>query len=90
MKNLVPNFQNLVIKEKNFTIFQPQNYLQIFAIFTYFVWIGTLSTYKKKLWLTILDFFLSVKEQLIKNLVLNFQDFLAGQKNFIVILKKNT
>ncbi|KAF0712175.1 Uncharacterized protein FWK35_00031748 [Aphis craccivora] len=37
MEILVPNFQNLVIKEKNFTIFQPQNYLQIFAILTYFV-----------------------------------------------------
>ncbi|KAE9544279.1 hypothetical protein AGLY_001458 [Aphis glycines] len=36
MENLVPNFQNLVIKEKNFTIFQPQNYLQIFATLTYF------------------------------------------------------
>ncbi|KAE9522202.1 hypothetical protein AGLY_017462 [Aphis glycines] len=36
MENLVPNFQNLAIKEKNFTIFQPQNYLQIFAILTYF------------------------------------------------------
>ncbi|KAE9530013.1 hypothetical protein AGLY_011475, partial [Aphis glycines] len=36
MKNFVPNFQNLVIKEKIFTIFQPQNYLQIFAILTYF------------------------------------------------------
>ncbi|KAE9544089.1 hypothetical protein AGLY_001778 [Aphis glycines] len=36
MENLVPNFQNLVIKEKNFTIVQPQNYLQIFAILTYF------------------------------------------------------
>ncbi|KAE9526270.1 hypothetical protein AGLY_013901 [Aphis glycines] len=36
MENLVTNFQNLVIKEKNFTIFQPQNYLQIFAILTYF------------------------------------------------------
>ncbi|KAE9533992.1 hypothetical protein AGLY_008728 [Aphis glycines] len=36
MENLVPNFQNLVIKEKNFTIFQPQNYLQMFAILTYF------------------------------------------------------
>ncbi|KAE9521400.1 hypothetical protein AGLY_018222 [Aphis glycines] len=36
MENLVPNFQNLVIKEKIFTIFQPQNYLQIFAILTYF------------------------------------------------------
>ncbi|KAF0692852.1 Uncharacterized protein FWK35_00038034 [Aphis craccivora] len=28
MENPVPNFQNLVIKEKNFTIFQPQNYLK--------------------------------------------------------------
>ncbi|KAE9525894.1 hypothetical protein AGLY_013943 [Aphis glycines] len=36
MENLVPNFQNLVIKEKFFTIFQPQSYLQIFAILTYF------------------------------------------------------
>ncbi|KAE9532737.1 hypothetical protein AGLY_009818, partial [Aphis glycines] len=36
MENHVPNFQNLVIKEKIFTIFQPQNYLQIFAILTYF------------------------------------------------------
>ncbi|KAE9545734.1 hypothetical protein AGLY_001277 [Aphis glycines] len=36
MKNLIPNFKNLVIKEKIFTIFQPQNYLQIFAILTYF------------------------------------------------------
>ncbi|KAE9522734.1 hypothetical protein AGLY_016843 [Aphis glycines] len=31
IENLVPNFQNLIIKEKNVTIFQPQNYLQIFA-----------------------------------------------------------
>jgi len=37
MENLVPNFKNLVIKEKIFTIFQPLNYLQIFAILTYFV-----------------------------------------------------
>ncbi|KAE9523645.1 hypothetical protein AGLY_016197 [Aphis glycines] len=36
MKNLVPNFQNLVIKEKNFMIFQLQNYLQIFAFSTDF------------------------------------------------------
>ncbi|KAF0751671.1 Uncharacterized protein FWK35_00010004 [Aphis craccivora] len=36
MENLVSNFQNLIIKEKNFTIFQPQNYSQIFAILTYF------------------------------------------------------
>ncbi|KAE9544840.1 hypothetical protein AGLY_000382 [Aphis glycines] len=36
MENLVPNFQNLVIKAKIFTIFQPQNDLQIFAILTYF------------------------------------------------------
>ncbi|KAF0747314.1 Uncharacterized protein FWK35_00027943 [Aphis craccivora] len=35
--NLVTNFQILFIKENNFTIFQPQNYLQIFAILTYFV-----------------------------------------------------
>ncbi|KAE9524614.1 hypothetical protein AGLY_014664 [Aphis glycines] len=37
MENLVPNFQNLVIKEKNFMIFQHQNYLQIFAFSTDFI-----------------------------------------------------
>ncbi|KAE9540744.1 hypothetical protein AGLY_003989 [Aphis glycines] len=37
MENLVPNFQNLVIKEKNFMIFQLQNYLQIFAFSTDFI-----------------------------------------------------
>ncbi|KAE9539831.1 hypothetical protein AGLY_005083 [Aphis glycines] len=36
MENLVPNFQNLVIKEKIFMIFQLQNYLQIFAFSTDF------------------------------------------------------
>ncbi|KAE9545444.1 hypothetical protein AGLY_000987 [Aphis glycines] len=35
MENLVPNFQNLVIKEKIFMIFQLQNYLQIFAFSTF-------------------------------------------------------
>ncbi|KAE9526715.1 hypothetical protein AGLY_013363 [Aphis glycines] len=52
MKNLVPNFQNLVIKEKIFTIFQPQNYLQIFAILTYFIFWSAkkfLSLFKKKI-----------------------------------------
>ncbi|KAE9544035.1 hypothetical protein AGLY_001724 [Aphis glycines] len=37
MENLVPNFQNLVIKEKNFMIFQLQNNLQIFAFSTDFL-----------------------------------------------------
>ncbi|KAE9524359.1 hypothetical protein AGLY_015398 [Aphis glycines] len=37
MENLVPNFQNLVIKEKIFMIFQLQNYLQIFAFSTDFI-----------------------------------------------------
>ncbi|KAE9525932.1 hypothetical protein AGLY_013981 [Aphis glycines] len=37
MENLVPNFQNLVIKEKIFMIFQLQNDLQIFAFSTDFV-----------------------------------------------------
>ncbi|KAE9527224.1 hypothetical protein AGLY_012922 [Aphis glycines] len=37
MENLVPNFQNLVIKEKNVMIFQLQNYLQFFASSTDFI-----------------------------------------------------
>ncbi|KAE9539434.1 hypothetical protein AGLY_004686 [Aphis glycines] len=37
MENLVPNFQNLVIKEKIFMIFQLQNYLQIFSFSTDFI-----------------------------------------------------
>ncbi|KAE9537636.1 hypothetical protein AGLY_006659 [Aphis glycines] len=51
MENLIPNFQNLVIKEKIFTIFQPQNYLQIFAILTYFIFWSAkkfLSLFQKK------------------------------------------
>ncbi|KAE9534955.1 hypothetical protein AGLY_008247, partial [Aphis glycines] len=52
MENLVSNFQNLVIKEKIFTIFQPQNYLQICAILTYFIFWSAkkfLSLFKKKI-----------------------------------------
>ncbi|KAE9541109.1 hypothetical protein AGLY_004354 [Aphis glycines] len=59
MENLVPNFQNLVIKEKIFTIFQPQNYLQIFAILTYFIFWSSkifLPTLQKKIHIKIENF----------------------------------
>ncbi|KAE9525920.1 hypothetical protein AGLY_013969 [Aphis glycines] len=46
MENLVPNFQNLVIKEKFFMIFQLQNYLQIFAFSTDFVYLYREVKYK--------------------------------------------
>ena len=53
MGNLVLYFESLVINTTNFMIFQLQNYLQIFAILTYFIKIWTINAYKKKLWLTI-------------------------------------
>lgn len=66
---------------------QLQNFLQIFAILTYFVNIWTLNAYKQKLWLTIFDFFLLQLVQLIINLLLNFKDFSECQILFIGISK---
>ncbi|KAE9525085.1 hypothetical protein AGLY_014499 [Aphis glycines] len=42
MENLVPNFQNLVKKEKNFMIFQLQNYLTYFFVWSFNTFLSTL------------------------------------------------
>ena len=88
MKNFVLNFSTLDTNTNNFMIFQLQYYLQIFAILTYFVKIWNINAHKKKLWLTIFNFFLTTIRTNPKERCIKFSSFFGNPNFFYRRFKK--